>query len=476
MRVRIAALVLACLVAAACGARVSEEQVASMRTAAGPSGASASASVARPGDPSPAAGGDVASIDGGDGSTGDPATSDGGESVQAAGTPSGGGTATNEGLRASDVGITPTEIVIGHVTMLSGPVPGLFEGSVRGINAYAAYVNSKGGIGGRKVRVEVRDDQFDAAQNRSVTQDLLGKTFGLVGSISLYDDASAAEVAKSGAPDIPALTLNKVRADLPNSFAPQPNADHAPTGQFLWFQREFPEAVKAVGSVYGDVPSAKRSHENFRRAAESVGYAWKYDRGYQPTETDFTADIIRMRQSGVKAVFLIALDAKNVARVLKAASQQNWKPDVWILGASAYDKTLLTLAGPAAEGVHIFSIASLYAGEDAGAIPEVKLFNEWHNRVAPGKSIDYYAVTAWSAGMMFAQAVEKAGPNPTRASVVAALRTITKFTANGLQAETDPANKRPSTCFLIMKVEGGKYRRVDPAGTGFRCEGTILRR
>jgi len=475
MRVRFAALILGSVLVAACGARVSDEQVASIRAATGPSGASSP--VAGSGAPAPASGGGAATVAAGDGTAAEAAGPGGGEQVQASGTsPAGAGDAPTEELRASDVGITPTEIVVGHVTQLSGPVPGLFEGSVRGINAYAAYINSKGGIAGRKLRVEVRDDQFDAAQNRSVTTELLGKTFGLIGGISLYDDASAAEVGKSGAPDIPALALNKVRADLPNNFAPQPNADHAATGQFLWFQREFPDAVKSVGSIYGDVPSAKRSHENFRKAAESLGYVWKYDRGYQPTETDFTADVIRMRQSGVKAVFLVALDAKNIARVLKAAAQQNWKPDVWMLGASAYDRTLLTLAGPAAEGVHVYSIASLYAGEDGGSVPEVKLYNEWLGRVAPGKSADYYSVMAWASGMLLTQAIEKAGPNPTRASVVAALKTITKFTANGLQAETNPADKGPSTCYLIMKVEGGRYRRVDPAGTGFRCEGTIFRR
>ena len=475
MRVRFAALVLGSVLVAACGARVSDEQVASIRAATGPSGAASA--VAGPGDAAPASGGGAASVDGGGAATEAQAT-DGGQQVQAAGTSAGGdgdGAAAEE-LRASDVGVTPTELVLGHVTQLSGPVPGLFEGSTRGMNAYAAYANSKGGLAGRKVKIEVRDDQFDAAQNRSVTAELVTKTFALIGGVSLYDDASAADVGKSGVPDIPGLTLNKVRADLPNNFAPTPNVDGAATGQFLWFQREFPEAVKATGSIYGDVPSAKRSHENFRRAAESIGYQWKYDRGYQPTETDFTADVIRMRQSGVKAVFLIALDAKNVARVLKAAAQQNWKPDVWILGASAYDKTLLTLAGPAAEGVLIFSTAALYAGEDAGSIPEVKLFNEWHQRVAPGKTIDFYAMSAWASGMLLAQAIEKAGPNPTRTAVIDALKTITSFTGNGLQAETNPAQKKPSTCYLIMKVEGGRYRRVDPAGTGFRCEGTILRR
>jgi ABC-type branched-subunit amino acid transport system substrate-binding protein len=464
--VRGAVLVLAVAVTGACGARVSDQQV---RASLGAADASQSPTAAADDSstPAPEAAGDA------------PAQAEAPTAAApgaAAGPEPAVGAAAGARRMASDVGITPDTMTIGHVTQLSGPVPGLFEGSVRGINAYAAYANSKGGLAGRKLVVETRDDQFDAAQNRVVTNDLLAKTFALIGGVSLYDDASAADVGRSGAPDIPGLTLNKVRGDLPNNFAIVPNVDGAPTSHFLWFQRKFPDAVKSIGSIYGDVPSAKRAHENQRKAAESIGYVWKYDRGYQATETDFTADVIRMRQSGVKAVFLVALDAKNVARVLKAAAQQSWKPDVWILGASAYDRALLVLAGPAAEGITIFSTAALYAGEDAGVIPEVKLFNEWYQKANPGKTPDFYGVSAWMSGMLFAQAVEKAGPNPTRASVVAALRTITTFTGNGMQGETSPAQKRPTTCYLIMKVEGGKFKRVDPADKGFRCEGEILRR
>lgn len=453
----------ACVVSAACGARVTDEQVdASRAVRLGPAGSGQDGATATVGVAD--VGGPVVTVNAGETSNSDASTA---TAVGRAGPFT---------LTASDTGITSTDLTLGSVTELSGPVPGLFQGSVFGVNALAAYLNSVGGLAGRRVKVDVRDDQFDSAQNRNVSRELIAKSFAMIGGVSLYDDASAEDVRKSGIPDIPGITLNKVRADLPNNFAPTPNVDGAATGQFLWFQRKFPDAVKAVGSVYGDVPSAKRSHENFRMAAESIGYEWKYDRGYQPTESDFTADIIRMRQSGVRAVFLIALDGKNVARVLKAASQQSWKPDVWIVGGSAYDRVVPALAGSAADGIHIFSTLALYAGEDSANVPEVRLFNQWFQKVRPGGTPDAYAAYAWISGRLLQQAMEKTGPNPKRSDVNAALRTITKFSANGMQAETSPGTKGPSSCYLIMRLDGGKYHRVDPADNGFICEGTVLRR
>ena len=463
MRARAALLALVCLVVAACGARVSESQIVSSGeggTVGGPASSQESL-----GESAVTGAGDAVSSSGESGSSG--AT---GPGEQAAQVPAG------TELTASDVGITPETITIGQVTQVSGPVPGLFEGSVHGINAWVAYQNSIGGLAGRKVRVDVRDDGFDAGQHRAHTADLVTKAFALVGGSSLYDDAGVPPINESGAPDIPGLTLTQTRSQAKTNFAPVPNVDGASSGQWHWFKRQFPEAVKAVGSVYGDVPAAKRSHENFRRGAEAQGYVWKYDRGYQPTETDFTADIIRMRQSGVRAVFLVALDAKNVARVMRAAQQQNWKPDVWMLGASAYDRTLLTLAGPAAEGAHVFVQYALYAGEDGGNVPEVKLFNEWFQKVKPGATPTLYAVAAWISGRLFAQAVEQAGPNPTREAVVAALRKVTAYSGNGLMAETNPAGKQPSNCYAITTIKDGKYVRVEPADKGFLCEGTYFRR
>src|SRR5205085_2015025 len=108
----------------------------------------------------------------------------GGAATTVAGASGGGPTTTafsgNNG-GATDVGITADTITLGNVATLSGPVPGLFQGAVIGTQAWAAYQNSIGGIAGRKIKLEIRDDQFDTGQNRAATQDLIPKVFALVG-------------------------------------------------------------------------------------------------------------------------------------------------------------------------------------------------------------------------------------------------------------------------------------------------------
>lgn len=469
-RRRVGAAVAAVLVAAGCGARVSPEQVASLGGAGGAvveqqQGPAQGVDDLAGADPGLAAGP-------GDGAGGSPS----GGGAEAARSPAGDGgpvRAASAPRTASDVGITPDTIRIGQVTQLTGPVPGLFAGSVVGIQAFAAYQNSVGGVAGRKVEAVIRDDQFDATANRTATRDLIASTFALVGGISLYDDASAPDVERSGIPDV-TTAISRTRAQLPNNFAPSPNVDGAPTGQFVWLKEKHPDVVRAMASLYGDVPSAKVVHQAYRRAAESLGFTWVYDRGYQPTETDYTADIIRMRQAGAKALFLMSVDAKNVARILKAGEQQGWRPDVVFLGPSSYDTAMLTLAGGAAEGALVFQAYALYAGEDAGVVPEVRLFNQWIQKVKPGNVPDTFAAGAWLAGRLWAKAMAAVGPNPTRADVVAALRTIDDYDANGMMASAGPGTKRPSTCYLIAEIKGGKYRRLDPAN-GFRCDGTYWR-
>ncbi len=73
---------------------------------------------------------------------------------------------TSSGIPASaftdHTGLTANSVNVGNVSILSY---GLFKGAPVGTQAYADYVNSTGGINGRKIVVDSSNDQFQGSPN-----------------------------------------------------------------------------------------------------------------------------------------------------------------------------------------------------------------------------------------------------------------------------------------------------------------------
>ena len=135
-------------------------------------------------------------------------------------------------------------------------------------------------------------------------------------------------------------------------------------------------------------------------------------------------------------------------------------------GAQTYGQKFLQLAGPSAEG----AIAALifHIPEDVGTNPAMATFNAWYARTAPGADVDFFSIVSWVAGEMLVKALRMAGPDPTQAKVIAALKTFTNYSSDFV-APINPAGKKPSPCFEVAQVKGGKWQKTYPAGAGFQC-------
>ena len=441
-------------VASACGARVTPSQVAASR------GVGATATPSTPG-----ATGRAASSDASPDAASSPSGAGPSATTIAEGAPSNSAAGGNGG--ATDVGVTGDSVALANISTLSGPVPGLFQGAVIGAQAAVAYQNSLGGVHGRRMRLSVNDDQFDSGANRSATQDATSKAFALLGSFSVYDDAGAESITKSGMPDL-SYSLSDARRAVPSNFSVEPaQAGGWQVGYLQWIKTRNPTEITAVGSLFPDLPAGRASFLAGKKAAESLGWRFAYERAIQPTETDFTADVVRMRQSGVRMVWMANLDVKAQARVANAFGQQGFHP-VFIGGASAYDPSLVPLAKENAEGMIIPQLYAAFAGEDAQLSPEIALFNRWVDKIKPGYKPDLFAMFSWAEGRLLFKAMEMAGPRLTRAAVNDAIRKIDVFDANGMVAPASPARKQPPTCFIILTVRNGKFSRLDPA-QGYIC-------
>jgi len=391
-------------------------------------------------------------------------------------TSSGSSSAIPASAFSDTTGLTSNSVTVGNVSTLAF---GLFTGADVGTKAYAAYVNSTGGINGRRILVDSYDDGYQGAPNKQATQSVADKDFAAVGGFSLED--SYGESVLSANPGVPNVTVNldQTASDLPNSFSPDPAAVGWPTGPLQYFKQKFPGDVQHAGALVADQPSAITKWGGEKAAMQSLGYKVLYDDQFGITQTDFTQNVVTMRKDGVKILFLEQMPENYAAAVVKALNQQDFHPQL-VFGASTYSERLVPDAGGAAaiDGAYMEMVNSLFLGEDAGKLPAADTFQKWVQKVSPGFKPDLYTLFGWLSGQLFAQGLQAAGPKPTRGSVLQQLKKITVFNGNYLIASSNPSAKTPAHCYVIAQIQNGQIQRLDDPPIdgpqhGYRCDGSF---
>src|SRR6059058_3732163 len=155
----------------------------------------------------------------------------------------------------TDVGLTSNSVKIGTIASTTGPVSGLFEGAFQGIKAFAAYANSLGGICRHGVQVDAADDGTNCGRNQNSTEDLAKKDFALVGSFSLYDGCGADYVKQHNIPDFH-VQLDPAAGQPGTHWDVEPGPLGYATGPFAYYAKKLGSKVQHVGTLYPNIPSA----------------------------------------------------------------------------------------------------------------------------------------------------------------------------------------------------------------------------
>lgn len=480
----VAALLVLVTVAAACGGRLSEAEISAELAADGGGGGFGTRSSRGSTDADGSDTLDDSAV--ADGTSSDGASSDGasGPSSEGSGGNGGVGAAPVQGAGpeavapaggnggATDVGVTATEITLGNVSTLSGPVPGLFRGALVGTQAAYAYQNSLGGLFGRTFKVVSGDDNFDAGQNRSRHKELKDKVFGFSGSFSLSDVASVPEIESVGVLDV-GRALAKARQDVGTHISPFPFSVGWPTTGCDYLKKRFgADKIKKMAIFWGNADAARTNAAWQQQACEAVGFEFVYGREFQATETNFTTDAIQMQGEDVQG-YLIVFDVTGIARFMKSMKQQGFVPPMRYPSPAAYDSGLFKAAGGAdpLNGIIIGMGNVLYLGQDD--IPEVKLFLEWMAKVDPTQKVDIFAFYGWMSGRLMVEAMKQVGPKVTRDAVLKQMQSMHAWNNFGMTETLDIGAKKPGVCEAYLEVVDGQFKRVQPA-SGFQCEGRFV--
>jgi branched-chain amino acid transport system substrate-binding protein len=370
--------------------------------------------------------------------------------------------------------VTATTVTVGQVDDLTLPISGLFKGAQDGTQAYFDYVNSLGGVNGRKIKLDAQDSAYSNGVVANDTAAQIQDDFALVGGFSLDDAAEEPLIAKAKMPDV-AYPLDPELSNLSTSYSPVPNNDNDfPTTIFKVLKEKFPQTITHVGILWANAtPSTILAEKAFERGMKSQGFKIVYDAGFTPSQTTFLANVLTMKARGVQLFFAQALPDAYAATVAKEMQQQNFHPVN--VEADAYSANLIKEGGAAVNGMYIEIGYLLYLGAD-GHLPAVKLFTTWMKKADPDANFELQSLFGWAAAQLFVEGLRNAGSPPTRAGLEAALNKITSFNASGLLATSDPAQNVPGSCVILAQVQNGNVVRVSPTPkSGFICSpGSLL--
>jgi hypothetical protein len=395
-------------------------------------------------------------------------------------------------LTGTEIGVTPKTITVTVVADTGSTIrPGLFQGSVDGVKAWAKYRNANGGLACRQVVVKSADSKLSPDDAKNSITAACGNSFALVGTTALFlNDMTAAQQCKdkrgaaSGLPDLAALQTNHQEQCSPVSFAVLPTGGSCPysgsgprtfpvatTAFDYYFKKYGANTLHGVWVIPADLPSTIAASMPGFRASQQLGLKLDAEFGgsglsQQPAYTPFVQAIKQHKSTYARS----GLDYKGTVFLRKEAAVQGVNTvKVWDCSVQCYDKRLIGEGGNAVEGQYVWS--NVLPFEDKGHNATLD------NLLQYDPNADGFGATSFVAGELFAQAVNNIvtndGPNGlTRKALITALNGIHDFTAGGFLPKTDIGGRRGSVCLVGMQVQGGKFVRIDPTTPGqFDCSG-----
>lgn len=257
-------------------------------------------------------------------------------------------------------GITDDEIVFFSSMPKAGPLAG-FGLIGDGIQSYFDYVNEQGGIDGRTLRLEVKDDGYQPDKTKSNVDEALGagSYAGLLTIIGTPNNLAVWDAANDEC--MPQL-LNGTGAPQWGDVANHPwttgmQLDYASEAGLwaAWLQAEQPD-VTTVAAVAFNNDFGKSYVDGFARAIEGTNIEVVEQQYHEPTAPDLTNQFTTMAATNAEVVLIETSGTFCTQAMAELEKNTNWDPIVIMSGTCAslsqFFQPLID-QGLTGEGTHI---------------------------------------------------------------------------------------------------------------------------
>lgn len=372
---------------------------------------------------------------------------------------------------AADPGVTSTSILLGGTAPLTGP-SSVHASVARGAQAYFEYVNSRGGVNGRRIVYTVLDDASDPAQTLLKTRALVEQngvfaifnTVGTEPNIAIRDYLNQKKIPQifsaSGA-----SALGSEGASYPYTIGLQPSytAEGWVLGQYL--ARTQDGAKVAV--LFEDDDYGRELLKGLRRGVARSKVKVVAAQPYDVAATDVQAQIARLNSSGANVLAVFA-SQKMTIEAFRLAKKVGWKPKLTLgsavgPGAPDLEQAAEQGAGKVAKGT--ISVVFLKNPTDPRWRKDdaMKRYRKVMKQFAPGADLDdpsyvYGMAAAWTV----VEAIRKAGAELTRDRLLEVVGSMNlqgnPFLLPGIVVKTGPDDRFPIDQMLLQRWHKGAWR------------------
>ncbi len=341
--------------------------------------------------------------------------------------------------KASDPGITSNEIVFGMQLPQTGAASPGYNKVDDATRAYFDYVNSKGGVNGRNLRLVAKDDVYNAGITLTSVAELINddKVFGFIGNVGTQTQSAVIDrINRDGIPHLFTLTgysnfYNNPKK-YPTTFAGLGTyfAESKIVGEYV--KKTF--AGKKVGILYQTDDFGRNALAGFNQVGlrfEEGKTAAKFVAGTQGS-IGLTSQLNQLKSNGVEVVLFAAV-ASALAIAITTANAIGYKPANWVVTSVGADATTFqTILG--ARGVPAASSAALLNGVITASfapapteatdpyVAAFKKINDEFNK-GPDKRWDNNILIGMNNAYLLVQALNGVGKNVTRKNLISYLET-----------------------------------------------------
>lgn len=361
-------------------------------------------------------------------------------------------------------GVTGTEVVLGVGTDLSGPTAIWGVGATNGARMRFEQANAAGGVHGRTVRYVVEDTSYQIPKAISAANKLINR------------DEVLAFLLAVGTPINNAVMPIQFEANVPNLFPISGGRQMVEPFHPLKFTQRgiYYDEVRASVKyfmenegktnpcvIYQDTDYGLEILEGAEDQAKAMGVELAAVSAHKPTETEFTAAILRLKNAGCDLVLMGTIHRDTIL-VLDAARKMGWEGVAWVGNNAAYAQVIADQES--GQGYYAFvHMARLYADDEMS--PQVRAW--WDAYVAkydaePGLA----AMEGYRAADLTVEALQRAGRDLTTQGLVTALESINDYTdIFGYRVSFGPDKHSGATESVLCQVRNGRWVKLDEAIT-----------